>query len=67
VLVKLEKPGQERRADRPTIGPATVAIAAASGLRGIAVEALTTIVLDREEVRAAADGAGLFVYGLGRV
>jgi UDP-2,3-diacylglucosamine hydrolase len=64
VLVKLEKPGQEPRVDRPTIGPATVAVAAASGLRGIAVEARVTIVLDRDEVRAAADRAGLFVVGL---
>ena len=32
VLVKLAKPGQERRADLPTIGPRTVAQAAAAGL-----------------------------------
>lgn len=64
VLVKVEKPGQERRADRPTIGPATVTLAAAAGLRGIAVEAGATIVLDRDEVRAAADRARLFVVGL---
>ena len=31
VLVKAEKPGQERRADRPTIGPRTVALAAEAG------------------------------------
>ncbi|HEU0157369.1 MAG TPA: UDP-2,3-diacylglucosamine diphosphatase LpxI, partial [Stellaceae bacterium] len=54
VLVKLEKPGQERRADRPTIGPQTVALAAETGLRGIAVEAGATIVVDRDEVVAAA-------------
>jgi UDP-2,3-diacylglucosamine hydrolase len=64
VLVKVEKPGQERRADRPTIGPQTVAVAAASGLRGIAVEAGATIVLDRDEVAAAADRTGLFVIGI---
>ena len=63
VLVKIEKPGQEQRADRPTIGPRTVAFAAAAGLRGIAVEAGTTIILDRDEVVAAADRAGLFVVG----
>ncbi len=65
VLVKIEKPGQERRADRPTIGPRTVALAAAAGLCGIAVEA-GTIVLDRDEVAAAADRAGLFVVGIPR-
>ncbi len=39
VLIKIEKPGQERRADRPVIGPQTVAVAAEAGLRGIAAEA----------------------------
>jgi hypothetical protein len=64
VLVKVEKPGQETRVDRPTIGPATVALAAAGGLRGIAVEAGATIVLDRAETASAADRAGLFVIGI---
>ncbi len=64
VLVKIEKPGQEQRADRPVIGPRTVALAAEAGLRGIAVEAGATIVVDREEVAAAADRAGLFVVGV---
>jgi DUF1009 family protein len=66
VLVKVEKPGQERRADRPTIGPRTVALAAETGLIGIAVEAEATIVLDRDEVIHAADRAGLFVVGVRR-
>ena len=63
VLVKIEKPGQERRADRPTIGPRTIALAAAAGLCGIAVEA-GTIILDRDKVAAAADRAGLFIVGV---
>ena len=67
VLVKIEKPGQEQRADRPTIGPRTVALAAEAGLRGIAVEAEATIVLDRDQVVDAADRAGLFVVGIRRV
>jgi UDP-2,3-diacylglucosamine hydrolase len=66
VLVKVEKPGQERRADRPTIGPKTVLLAAEAGLRGIAVEAGATLVLDREELRRTADAAGLFVVGVPR-
>lgn len=64
VLVKVEKPGQEQRADRPTIGLQTVALAAEAGLRGIAIEAGATIILDRDEVIAAADRAGLFVLGI---
>ncbi len=64
VLVKLLKPGQEQRADLPTIGRETVLRAAAAGLRGIAVGAATTLVVDRAATAAAADQAGLFVLGL---
>jgi DUF1009 family protein len=64
VLVKMAKPGQERRADLPAIGSATIAAVAASGLRGIAIEAGATLVLDRDAVAAAADRAGIFVVGV---
>ena len=64
MLVKTAKPGQERRADLPTIGPHTVAAAAAAGLVGIAVEARSTLLLDRAAIVAAADAAGLFVVGI---
>ncbi len=64
VLVKLVKPGQDRRADLPTIGPETVRNAAAAGLRGLAFEARATILADREACLAAADAAGLFLIGL---
>src|SRR5439155_13239463 len=66
VLVKIQKPGQERRADQPTIGLRTVELAVEAGLLGIAVEADATIVLDRQEAIRAADRAGLFVVGLRR-
>jgi len=66
VLVKVQKPGQEPRADRPTIGLHTVQLATETGLRGIAIEADATIVLDHDEVVRAADGAGLFVVGVSR-
>jgi len=64
VLVKLPKPGQEKRADLPTIGPDTVAGAAAAGLAGIAVAAGATLVIDPARVAADADAAGLFVVGI---
>lgn len=63
VLVKAKKPGQERRVDLPTIGPDTVAAAAAAGFRGIAVEADQALILDRAAVVAAADRLGLFLVG----
>jgi DUF1009 family protein len=64
VLVKLSKHGQETRVDMPTIGPDTVSRAAEAGLRGIAIEAGATIVVDRSELVRAADRAGLFVLGI---
>jgi len=65
VLVKLPKPGQERRADLPAIGPETVRGAAAAGLRGVAFEAGGTILAEREASIAAANAAGMFLLGLG--
>jgi lipid-A-disaccharide synthase len=64
VLVKIAKPGQERRADLPTIGPDTVAAAAAAGLKGIAVEAGATLLVDRAATIEAADRAGIFIAGV---
>lgn len=66
VLVKLSKPGQETRVDLPTVGPDTVTRAAAAGLRGIAVEAGGTIIVDRAELIERADREGLFVVGIPR-
>ncbi|MCK8787141.1 UDP-2,3-diacylglucosamine diphosphatase LpxI [Roseomonas sp. NAR14] len=64
VLVKLLKPGQSRIVDLPTVGVTTVRGAAAAGLRGIAIEAGGTILVDRAAVAAAADAAGLFVVAI---
>ncbi len=64
VLVKLVKPGQDKRADLPTIGPDTVRNAIAAGLRGVAFEAGATILAEREACLAAANAAGLFLLGL---
>ena len=58
VLVKLVKPGQDRRADLPTIGPATLRAAAAAGLRGVAFEAGGTLLTDRAACVTEADAAG---------
>jgi DUF1009 family protein len=64
VLIKIAKPGQERRVDLPTIGIQTVTRAAQSGLRGIAIEACSSLMLDRAATIARADEAGLFLVGL---
>jgi len=64
VLVKLLKPGQDRRADLPTIGPVTIAQAIAAGLRGVAFEAEATILVARSESIAAANQGGVFLLGI---
>ena len=64
VLVKLVKPGQDRRADLPTIGPRTIVAAHAAGLRGVAFEAGGTLITDRDACIAEAARLGLFLLGL---
>ncbi len=64
VMVKLVKPGQDRRTDLPTIGPDTIRAAARSGLRGVAFEAGGTILAERATTIALCDEAGLFLLGL---
>lgn len=64
VLVKVKKPGQERRADLPTVGPETIEGAATAGLRGIALQAGECLMIERGEIIARADRKGLFVTGI---
>jgi DUF1009 family protein len=64
VLVKLRKPQQEIRADPPTIGPVTIARAANAGFSGIAIEADSTLIIDRDETVAVADRSGLFLLAI---
>ena len=61
ILYKAPKPGQDRRADLPTIGPKTVEGAARAGLRGIVVAAGGVIVLERARVIEMCAQAGLFL------
>ena len=64
VLVKMCKPGQDMRADLPSIGPGTVAAARDAGLAGIAVEVGRSLLLERDEAIEAADAAGVFITGI---
>jgi UDP-2,3-diacylglucosamine hydrolase len=64
VLVKVKKPNQDRRIDLPTMGVTTIEKAAAAGLRGVALEAGGSLLIDREAVADAADRLGLFVIGI---
>lgn len=62
VFYKAPKPGQERRIDLPALGPDTVERAARAGLSGIAFQAGGVLLIDRDEMIAAADTAGLFLW-----
>lgn len=64
VLVKCAKPGQELRADLPSIGPQTVEAAHAAGLAGIAVEAGRSLILEGPATLSRANELGLFIVGL---
>jgi DUF1009 family protein len=64
VVIKVLKPGQDLRFDLPAVGPATVAALQAAGCSALAIEAGHTVVLDREELVAAADAARIAVEGI---
>ncbi|HEX4078196.1 MAG TPA: UDP-2,3-diacylglucosamine diphosphatase LpxI [Rhizomicrobium sp.] len=63
VLVKALKPVQDGKTDLPVIGLQTVENARRAHLAGIAIEAGRTLIIDRCAVAAAADRAGVFVFG----
>jgi DUF1009 family protein len=64
VVIKVSKPGQDRRFDLPTIGPQTIMTMAEAGASVIAVEAGGTLLLEREELLRQADHLGIAVVGM---
>lgn len=64
VLIKISKPGQERRVDLPTIGPQTIEQVADSGFAGIAVETGEVQILDMKKSIQKADQLGIFIIGI---
>ena len=64
VLLKLKKSGQDSRVDLPAVGPDTVTKAKQAGIRGIAVEAGASLLIERPRIVRDADIAGLFVTGV---
>jgi DUF1009 family protein len=64
VLVKMGSPTQDRRFDLPVLGVQTIAVAREAGIGCLAVEAGTTLLLDRAALIAAADAAGLAIVGI---
>jgi DUF1009 family protein len=64
VAVKVSKPGQDLRFDVPAVGPETVRSCRAAGVDVLALEAGRTLLLDRDELVAAAESSGLAVVGV---
>ena len=64
VLAKCIKPGQDRRMDLPAIGVDTVRNASLAGLRGIAVDAGASLIIERDATLDAANDAGIFIIGV---
>lgn len=62
LALKATKPGQDRRIDLPTVGPASLSGVAAAGLGGLAFEAGGVICLDLPEMRRLAGELGLFLW-----
>jgi UDP-2,3-diacylglucosamine hydrolase len=64
VLVKIRKLGQDDRVDLPTIGVETIRAASRAGLRGVAIEAGGTMIMERDDMILEADEKGLFVTAI---
>jgi DUF1009 family protein len=64
VVVKMASPTQDMRFDLPILGPQTIAVAVASGVRCVAVEAHKTLLLEKDVLLAQADEANLSVIGV---
>jgi DUF1009 family protein len=59
VVVKVSRPQQDPRYDLPVVGPATIAALVEAQGTALAVEAGRTLVMERDQVVAAAAAAGL--------
>lgn len=63
-VVKLAKPNQDLRFDVPVIGLATVRLMARLKVSALAIEARKTLMMDREELLAEADAAGIAIVAV---
>ena len=63
VLVKMIKPGQDRRFDIPVVGPDTLRLMKRAGLTCLAIHAGQTLIISRDEFEAAAREYDIAVTG----
>jgi len=63
-VIKVSKPKQDMRFDIPVVGLSTIETMAACGATALVIDAQRTLVLDREELVAAADKNGIAVIAV---
>lgn len=66
VVVKLAKPRQDPRFDVPVVGMGTIAAMGDSKARVLALESEKTLMIEKEDLLAEADRAGISVCGVAR-
>jgi hypothetical protein len=64
VVVKRARPAQDPRFDLPAIGPGTLDAMRDAGAAALCFEAGQTLILERERLVAAADAAGIALWGV---
>lgn len=64
ILIKVSKPNQDMRVDLPCLGPRTIKAAHEFGIRGIAAEAGTTLLLEQNETVRLANLHKIFIIGI---
>jgi DUF1009 family protein len=64
VVVKVAKPRQDMRFDVPVVGRGTLAAMAGAAARVLAVDAARTLLIDKAEFLAEADGREIAVWGM---
>ena len=62
-VIKARRKGQDGRFDLPAVGPDTIRTMVAAGARALAIEAGACLVLDRAATIAAAEEAGIAIWG----
>jgi len=61
ILIKVAKPQQDMRFDVPTVGPETIARLKEHGGKMLVIEAGKTLIIDRENMIADANAAGIVI------
>ena len=64
ILIKICKPNQDKRIDLPCIGQETIKNLYRYNFKGVALEAGSALILNKEETLAEADKLGIFIYGI---